>query len=366
MLCYWQRCVQSEPVSAAHAAAVRAASESRRQKAHARIHTLRPHLCRNAAPFIIMVALWLCWTVAAPCALLLPDELGQGARGAGWAFLGSGAAYLLLMLAPIVHRGLLCMPRAPPNDGPWLRDQMKLPASQGADAGADASGDGLLLQPQPSSTQVALRGRCVHVIYNSHGVHGTSAKVKADLCIERMKAEGACVHPLLTQYAGHLLDLGRDPALLPLHAAGGDGVAGSVAVVVIVGGDGSLSEWVGGYLERCRLHNIAPSARTPVCLIPGGSGNSFARDLYSSQLDPRTAIESACTGCVKMIDVCMVRDQAGLVAASTNVISWGLIGDTAVAAESWRELGDARCQCTFSSHPRAQRTLLANNISPFD
>lgn len=361
-----------EAASAGHAAAVRAASESRRQKAHARIHALRPHLCRNAMPFICMVALWLCWTVAAPCALLLPPEMGQGARGAGWALLATGAAYLLLMLAPIVHRGLLCMPRAPPNDGPWLREDIKLHASQGAgdgdgdgasasasanaDANADGNGGGLLLQPQPSTRRVVLRGRCVHVIYNSHGVHGASAKVKADQCIERMKAEGACVHPLLTQYAGHLYDLGRDPALLPLRAPGaadGNG-AGTVAVVVIVGGDGSLSEWVGGYLERCRSHGIPPSARTPVCLVPGGSGNSFARDLYSSRLDPRTAIDAVCAGCVRLVDVCLVRDSSGLIGASTNVISWGLIGDTAVAAESWRELGDARCKRTVQTSERNQ------------
>jgi diacylglycerol kinase family enzyme len=208
------------------------------------------------------------------------------------------------------------------------------------------------------------------------------------MCVARLQKAGACVHPFVTQYAGHLYDLGRHPKLLPLEAAsGGEAEDEGVAAVVLVGGDGSFSEFVNGYLRRARALHIPPERRTPVCVVPGGSGNSFARDLYTSSsassLQPEHALDLLLgQGCVKMVDVCLLRDEEhnnsvtgfsnsrngrsssseemktiasaaadesdvsdhdiGLNMLSTNVVSWGLVGDTAVMAEDFRFLGDAR------------------------
>ncbi len=117
--------------------------------------------------------------------------------------------------------------------------------------------------------------------------------------------------------------------------------------MVVIGGDGCFSEYVNGYLLRARKLNIPPEKRTPVCLIPAGTGNSFARDLYgSTHLGESFALSLLLTpalGCIKLVDVCSLRDSsASLDCLSTNVVSWGLVGDTAVIAEEFRQFGDWR------------------------
>lgn len=66
------------------------------------------------------------------------------------------------------------------------------------------------------------------------------------------------VSPMLTEYPRHAEELA---STLPADAS----------LLVVTGGDGTLSEVVNGLMRR------APAQRPPVLLIPGGSGNDVAR-----------------------------------------------------------------------------------------
>jgi len=230
-----------------------------------------------------------------------------------------------------------------------------------------AARDVSLLHPQLSGDHlVCIRRRCVWILFNPTGQHGPSSRHKAFECRRLLTERGACVHVKQTEYAGHAADLGRDPMLLPLERSRGTSATvapddattvpssssssvpslstlqSSVAAVVIIGGDGLFSEFVNGYMHRISSLNIPPSKRTPLALVAAGSGNSLARDLYSSNLSLQTAIDAIRGGQVKFIDVNEIQDEVGARLYSTNVISSGLVGDTAVVAEEFRVFGDRR------------------------
>lgn len=352
-------CPHLTPPSASYAAQVRAASEARRQLMQSRIRTLHPGVCANVAPFLFLATLWLLWTVAAPLALLLvvrahPDATHVTAmRVVGWTLLGTGCAYLARAVVPILTLGGCCMPTPPENDGPFLKQAQRL-CDEPRDAppkDAHATSAPFTLQPQASIEQT-VEGRCVYILVNSFGSHGSAALSKARTCHDALRARGCCVHQLESQYAGHFADLGRDPVLLPLESAlHGDSATGKadlasgsrrVGAVLLVGGDGTFSEFINGYMERCAALDIPPTSRTPLGLIPGGSGNSLARDLYSGDLSVQHAIDAVLAGRTRRIDVCALTDSVGLRMYSTNVVSYGLVGDTAVVAEDYRALGDLR------------------------
>lgn len=74
-------------------------------------------------------------------------------------------------------------------------------------------------------------------------------------------AHGVGVQPIFTAYARHAEELA---ATIP----------DDVSRLIVVGGDGTVSEVVNGLMQRPQ------SLRPPVCILPSGSGNDAARMLF--------------------------------------------------------------------------------------
>jgi len=90
--------------------------------------------------------------------------------------------------------------------------------------------------------------------------------------------------------------------------------------VVIVGGDGSIREVGSGLL--------AAGARTPLGIVPGGSGNDYAYRALGLPVDPAQALEIALTGMPYPVDVGMVNGMYFF-----NALGVGLDANVAATAE---------------------------------
>jgi len=114
-------------------------------------------------------------------------------------------------------------------------------------------------------------------------------------------------------------------------------------VVCFIGGDGTFHECVNGLMKRQDKegHNI------PVAMIPGGTGNSFALELFGDT-DLALAIDTVKRGTNVSIDLAKViklepNQQGDLtnVIYSFNSIHWGLASKVNVTAEKLRWMGRA-------------------------
>ena len=77
----------------------------------------------------------------------------------------------------------------------------------------------------------------------------------------------------------------------------------------------------------------------PIGIIPGGSGNSFLRDLEIG--DPITASEAIISGNTRLVDTAKIK-MGKLLRHSINLIGWGLVTDVGKRAEQLRWLGPRR------------------------
>ncbi len=90
--------------------------------------------------------------------------------------------------------------------------------------------------------------------------------------------------------------------------------------VVIVGGDGSIREVAGGIL--------ASGARTPLGIVPAGSGNDYAYRALRLPTDPMRALEVALTGAPQPVDAGTVNGMYFL-----NALGVGIDANIAATAE---------------------------------
>jgi YegS/Rv2252/BmrU family lipid kinase len=105
----------------------------------------------------------------------------------------------------------------------------------------------------------------VLLVANPSSAMGRSQSV-LEQTVAWLKQNGVATHQLISQYAGHLFE-----ALPPLLQADWHALA-------VLGGDGTLFEVVNICLD-------APAFKTPLAVIPGGTGNSFAKDLAGAKLE---------------------------------------------------------------------------------
>ncbi len=103
--------------------------------------------------------------------------------------------------------------------------------------------------------------------------------------------------------------------------------------VIIVGGDGTLNEFVNGMMKR------ADGRRIPIGLVPAGTGNSLMHDL--GLLDPFDAAKSIASGTRRRIDLLKVKTKQGSHFAF-NVVGWGLPSTINQRSEKWKFLGGQR------------------------
>lgn len=114
-------------------------------------------------------------------------------------------------------------------------------------------------------------------------------------------------------------------------------------VLCFIGGDGTFHECVNGLMKRSDQegHNI------PVAMIPGGTGNSFALELFGDT-DLTLAIDTVKRGTHVPIDIAKVtklepNEQGDMMhdIFSFNSIHWGLASKVNVTAEKLRWMGRA-------------------------
>jgi diacylglycerol kinase (ATP) len=107
-----------------------------------------------------------------------------------------------------------------------------------------------------------------------------------------------------------------------------------VTRIVVVGGDGTLSEVVNGYFDD-RGEAINKSAA--VALLPSGTGSDFCRSLTGSRDWIRTVTASE----TRLLDAARAefkdRDGASVSRFFINVASFGLGGDVSALVNRWRE-----------------------------
>ena len=124
-----------------------------------------------------------------------------------------------------------------------------------------------------------------------------------------------------TKYPGHTRELAANMNL-DLYSG-----------FLVLGGDGTFHELVNGMFDR-------PDGRKiPLGIIPGGSGNSFVRDL--GLIDPIEAAKAITLGRTRLVDAAHVKmNDRSLY--SMNLIGWGLVTDVGECAERLRWLGPGR------------------------
>ncbi|KAJ1354308.1 Sphingosine kinase 1 [Parelaphostrongylus tenuis] len=119
--------------------------------------------------------------------------------------------------------------------------------------------------------------------------------------------------------------------------------------IIILSGDGLVSEVLNGLIEREDRTSIVPSI--PIGIVPCGSGNALLASLFFSQNEPlsnpkftKRAIEVCCSpgSSVQLVNLIHVQTDKENIAAFLSV-GWGLIADIDIESERWRHsLGSHR------------------------
>ncbi|KAK9051745.1 hypothetical protein SSX86_028373 [Deinandra increscens subsp. villosa] len=113
--------------------------------------------------------------------------------------------------------------------------------------------------------------------------------------------------------------------------------------IICVSGDGILVEVVNGLLER---QDWAAALKTPLGIIPAGTGNGMIKSLLDSVGEPCTpthAVLAAIRGHKRSLDVATIW-QGETVFFSVLMLAWGLVSDIDIESEKYRWMGSARIE----------------------
>jgi len=170
----------------------------------------------------------------------------------------------------------------------------------------------------------------IHLLVNPY-----SGKKKGQLIADKAKLlledSDVIVEIYISEFSGHLIEIASS-----LEIEEGDSIA-------VVGGDGSLSEAITGWMRQ--------SSKKPQMkfgLIPAGTGNSQANDLKIKDLND--AIARILKGTTQNLDLAKVELIEGLpgstkgkmIRYSHNLLTWGLGVDSTIKAEKMRWMGSIR------------------------
>uniref|UniRef100_A0A8D3B524 sphingosine kinase n=1 Tax=Scophthalmus maximus TaxID=52904 RepID=A0A8D3B524_SCOMX len=173
----------------------------------------------------------------------------------------------------------------------------------------------LLVNPQSGQGQAL-------TLYNNH--------------IQRMLNEAGVPHTLvITERQNHARELVREADLSAWDA------------VVIMSGDGLLYEVVNGLLER---PDWEEAIRTPLGILPGGSGNALAASIHhysgASPVFSEELLLSCgfllCKGLVSRMDLVSIHLSSSPRLFSFLSLAWGFVADVDIESEKYRHAGAAR------------------------
>ncbi|KAL3996257.1 ubiquitin carboxyl-terminal hydrolase BAP1 [Sarotherodon galilaeus] len=173
----------------------------------------------------------------------------------------------------------------------------------------------LLVNPQSGKGQAL-------TLYNNH--------------IQRMLNEAGIKHTLvITERQNHAREMLKEADLSQWDA------------LVIMSGDGLLYEVINGLLER---PDWEEAIRTPLGILPGGSGNALAASIHHySGASPVTSEELLvscgfllCKGLVSHMDMVSVHLSSSPRLFSFLSMAWGFVADVDIESEKYRHFGAVR------------------------
>ncbi len=115
----------------------------------------------------------------------------------------------------------------------------------------------------------------------------------------------------------------------------------SVDGLVIVGGDGTLSNAIAGLMMRSDWET---AIKLPLGIIPGGTGNGLSKsllELVGATYDPLNAAFAIAKGKVQGLDLAKI-EQSDRQYYSCLSLAWGLISDADIESEKLKFLGSLR------------------------
>uniref|UniRef100_A0A3Q2T9Z7 sphingosine kinase n=1 Tax=Fundulus heteroclitus TaxID=8078 RepID=A0A3Q2T9Z7_FUNHE len=154
--------------------------------------------------------------------------------------------------------------------------------------------------------------------------------------IRRMFNEAGVIHTLIiTERQNHARERVRDAELSQWDA------------LVIMSGDGLLHEVINGLLER---PDWEEAIRTPLGILPSGSGNALAASVHYYSGVPQVTSEELlvscgfllCKGLVSHMDLVSLHLSSGDRLFSFLSLAWGFVADVDVESEKYRHAGAAR------------------------
>ncbi|XP_033986304.1 sphingosine kinase 1-like [Trematomus bernacchii] len=173
----------------------------------------------------------------------------------------------------------------------------------------------LLVNPQSGKGQAL-------TLYNNH--------------IQRMLNEAGVTHTLvITERQNHARELVKEADLSQWDA------------LVIMSGDGLLYEVINGLLDR---PDWEKAVRTPLGILPGGSGNALAASIHHYSGAPPVFSEELLLSCgfllcqrlVTRMDLVSVHLSSSPRLFSFLSLAWGFVADVDIESEKYRHAGAAR------------------------
>eukprot|EP00967_Tisochrysis_lutea_P136906 scaffold244841_cov34-Tisochrysis_lutea.AAC.1 len=195
---------------------------------------------------------------------------------------------------------------------------------------------GPLSAPAADETHVVVRK--VVVIYNPKAGKGKAKHVLERVVLPALQAAAVGAVVVQTARQAHTVELARTVDL------------GGVDALCAIGGDGTISELVTGFLQR----PDAEQAAVGLGFIPAGTGNALMREWAATRppkhlpaaADAKKIVDAIISGRCRQMDVvrgeCQAADGSPFTRMSVNAIHWGLGTDANVQAEKLRMLGPIR------------------------
>lgn len=197
-----------------------------------------------------------------------------------------------------------------------------------------------LLAPFVSAASAPSPPKTAVLVYNPFGGKKKAAKLVETIVMPMLVEAGVTVDVKPTTHAGHAAELGRT---YPLSLPGGT----PVDALIAVGGDGTLSELLDGFIQR------TDGASCTIGFIPAGTGNTYMHEALGVKTmgapvaAVRTAVQAIIEGRSRKVD-CQQLDMARedgqpLKKISINTVMAGFGPDANAVAEKRRWLGVAAC-----------------------
>lgn len=199
-----------------------------------------------------------------------------------------------------------------------------------------------LLAPFTTATDGPIAVKTAILIYNPVGGKKKGTRLADTIVIPMLQQAGVNVVKHRTERPGHAEELGRTVDLAGVDA------------LIAMGGDGTLSDVVTGFLSRA-----TPASDTTLGFIPAGTGNTYIRELLGRKTagaraaSVRAAVDVILAGRTRRVDAAKLeftgKDGAPAMHYAINTCAAGFAASANKVAERRRYLGSMRYSVTVKT-----------------